>query len=82
MGKGSGHEGKDCPQDFLLFLFFKLDEDGVVDLSENLHLSSKMIPDTPEGKVEQSSDHVLRNVSNSFAKGGVIVGSPEEHSCG
>ena len=39
-------------------------EDRVVNLSENLHPggspSIKMIPDSPESKVEEYSNHVLR----------------------
>ena len=51
-----------------------------MDLSKNLHSGGgvKEMPYTPERKVEKSSDHVLRNVSNCFTQGCVIVYSPEE----
>jgi hypothetical protein len=53
-----------------------------VDLSKNLHSGGgpncKISPGAPKGKVEENSDHVLRNVSNCFSKGAVIIYSPKE----
>ncbi len=57
-----------------------------MDLSKNLHpggganASSK--PHSPESKVEHCSDHMLRNVSNCFAQGAVIIHPSEEVSGG
>ena len=53
-----------------------------MDLSKNLHSggapNASVKPNSPEGKVEESSDHVLRNVSNCFTEGAVVIYSSEE----
>ena len=57
MWRGVAIKWEDGTKDNSLFLFLILDEDGVMDLSENLHSGGgpncKIMPDSPERKVEQ-----------------------------
>ena len=57
-----------------------------MDLSKNLQAggspSAKVKPNSPEGKVEESSNHMLRNVSNCFTEGRVVIHPPEEVASG
>ena len=70
--------GKGSRDNFHLFLFPVEEVKGVVNLGPNPNPTPKVIPDSPEGKVEAHAGGGLGALRDSFPKGGVIVGSPEE----